>query len=121
MAKELDRAGIPVIHVAAIVPISLTVGANRIMPAVAIPHPLGNPELPPEEERLFRLELVKKALRALQTEIEKDKNSKPSEDSILEQEDYSAVCIFEDEKLAGNMRYIDRLIRRIDEVFRGRD
>ena len=71
MAKELDRVGIPVVHVAAIVPISLTVGANRIMPAVAIPHPLGNPELTPEEERLFRLKLVKKALRALQTEIEK--------------------------------------------------
>ncbi len=48
----------------------LTVGANRIVPAVAIPHPLGNPELPDNEERELRLNLVKKALRALQTEVE---------------------------------------------------
>jgi len=60
-----------VAHVASIVPISLTVGANRIVPAVAIPHPLGNPELPKDEERELRLNLVKKALRALQVEVEK--------------------------------------------------
>ncbi len=59
------------VHVATIVPISLTVGANRIVPAVAIPHPLGNPALPEDEERELRLNLVKKALRALQTEVEK--------------------------------------------------
>jgi len=60
-----------VVHVASIVPISLTVGANRIVPAVAIPHPLGNPELPEDEERELRLKLVKRALRALQTEVDK--------------------------------------------------
>jgi len=48
----------------------LTVGANRIVPAVAIPYPLGNPELPKDEERDLRLNLVKKALRALQTKVE---------------------------------------------------
>ena len=58
-------------HVASIVPISLTVGANRIVSAVAIPYPLGNPELPKDEERELRLNLVKKALRALQVEVEK--------------------------------------------------
>jgi glycine reductase len=68
--KEIDRAGLPVVHVAAIVPISLTVGANRIVPAVAIPHPLGNPALPRDEERRLRLSLVKKAIRALQAEVE---------------------------------------------------
>jgi len=60
-----------VVHIACIVPISLTVGANRIVPAVAIPHPLGNPELPEDEEGELRLNLVKKALRALQVEVEK--------------------------------------------------
>ena len=58
------------VHVATIVPISLTVGANRIVPAVAIPYPLGNPELSKDEERNLRLNLVKKALRALQTKVE---------------------------------------------------
>jgi len=63
--------GLPVVHMATIVPISLTVGANRIIPTVAIPYPLGNPELPKDEERELRLNLVKKALRALQVEVEK--------------------------------------------------
>ncbi len=52
-----------------IVPISLTVGANRIIPTIAIPHPLGDPELSPEEEKDLRMGLVKRALAALQTEV----------------------------------------------------
>ena len=51
MVKEIERAGIPVVHIATVVPISLTVGANRIVPAIAIPHPLGNPALTMEEEK----------------------------------------------------------------------
>lgn len=69
MVKEIERAGIPVVHVCTVVPISLTVGANRIVPAVAIPHPLGNPALPIEEERQLRRRLVMKALNALTTEV----------------------------------------------------
>jgi len=70
MVKEIEKAGLPVVHVCTVVPISLTVGANRIVPAVAIPHPLGNPELPPAEEKELRALLVEKALRALQTEVD---------------------------------------------------
>ncbi len=70
MVKEIEKAGLPVVHVCTVVPISLTVGANRIVPAVAIPHPLGNPELPPDEEKALRRALVEKALRALQVEVE---------------------------------------------------
>jgi glycine reductase len=69
MVKEIERAGLPVVHVCTIVPISLTVGANRIVPAVAIPHPLGDPTKPAEEEKELRRRLVMKALKALQTEI----------------------------------------------------
>ena len=69
MVKEIERAGLPVVHVCTIVPISLTVGANRIVPAVAIPHPLGDPTKPFEEEKERRRRLVMKALKALQTEI----------------------------------------------------
>jgi betaine reductase len=53
-----------------VVPISLTVGANRIVPTIAIPHPLGNPALPAEEEKEIRRKLVDKALKALSTEVE---------------------------------------------------
>ena len=70
MVKEIERAGIPVVHVCTVVPISLTVGANRIVPAVAIPHPLGNPALKPEDEYKLRRGLVRKALGALCTEVE---------------------------------------------------
>jgi len=70
MAKEIERAGIPVAHICSIITISQTVGANRIVPAVAIPHPLGNPRLPPDAEKALRRNLLKKALSALQTPIE---------------------------------------------------
>ena len=69
MVKEIERAGIPVVHVCTVTPISLTVGANRIVPAVAIPHPLGNPALSPEEAKKLRRKLVEKALDALQTDV----------------------------------------------------
>ena len=70
MAKEIERAGIPVVHVCSIITISQTVGANRIVPSVAIPHPLGNPKLPAAEEQELRRSLLMKALDALQTPIE---------------------------------------------------
>jgi len=57
------------VHMCTIVPISLTVGANRIVPTVAIPHPLGNPSLTKAEEKELRRTLVRKALRALETEV----------------------------------------------------
>ena len=70
MVKEIERAGIPVVHMCTVVPISLTVGANRIIPTIAIPHPLGNPALDSAEEKQLRRKLVEKALKALETEVE---------------------------------------------------
>jgi betaine reductase len=67
--KELERAGLPAVHVCSIVPISKTVGANRIVPAVAIPHPLGDPAESPEGERALRRRLIEKALNALETDV----------------------------------------------------
>ena len=69
MVKEIERSGLPVVHICTIVPISLTVGVNRIVPAVAIPHPLGDPTRTLAEEKIIRRKLVEKALRALQTEV----------------------------------------------------
>jgi glycine reductase len=51
------------------VPISKTVGANRIVPAIAIPHPLGDPDLPADEERSLRRRVVEQALTAIETEL----------------------------------------------------
>ena len=58
------------VHICSIVPISKTVGANRIIPAVAIPHPLGDPAKSREEEKALRRALVEKALRAMKTKVE---------------------------------------------------
>ena len=70
MVKEIERAGIPVVHVCTVTPISMTVGENRIVPAIAIPHPLGNPALDPAEEKELRRHIVEKALEALTTEVD---------------------------------------------------
>lgn len=69
MVKAIEAAGFPVVHMCTITPISLTIGANRIVPTVAIPYPLGNPELSDQDEYDLRYQLVEKALRALETEI----------------------------------------------------
>lgn len=69
MYKEIERAGFPIVHMCTVTPISKTVGANRIIPTIAIPHPLGNPELDKKEEYKLRTRLVDKALKALQTDI----------------------------------------------------
>jgi glycine reductase len=70
MLKEIERVGLPIVHMCTIVPISKTVGANRIVPTVAIPHPLGNPTLAPVDEKALRRKLVEKALRALETPVD---------------------------------------------------
>lgn len=53
-----------------VVPISLTVGANRIVPTVAIPFPLGNPKMEKADEKELRRKLVRKALKALETPVD---------------------------------------------------
>lgn len=71
MIKELeDVADVPAVHICTVVPISKTVGANRIVPAIAIPHPLGDPKMSPEEEKALRRQIVEKALKALTTDVE---------------------------------------------------
>jgi len=69
MVKEIEKSGIPVVHLCTIVPISKTVGANRIVPTIAIPYPLGNPTLTKKEEKELRRGIVEKAIIALETEI----------------------------------------------------
>ena len=70
MVKEIERVGIPVAHICTVVPISLTIGANRIIPAIGIPYPIGDPTLGEEASYKLRMKLVKKAFEALQTEVE---------------------------------------------------
>lgn len=70
MVKAIEEQGIPAVHVCTIVPISETVGANRILPSVAIPYPTGNPTLSKSEELALRKRLMLKALGALSQKID---------------------------------------------------
>ena len=69
MVKEIERVGLPIVHICTVVPISKTVGANRIVPAIAIPHPLGDPKLEEAEEYKLREKIVATALDALTQEV----------------------------------------------------
>jgi glycine reductase complex component B subunit gamma len=50
-------------------PVAVMVGANRIVPAAGIIHPLGNADLSAEDEKALRRRIVERALQALQTEV----------------------------------------------------
>lgn len=69
MVKGIEKYGLPVVHMATVVPISLTIGANRIIPGVGIPYPLGDPRLGDADSKKLRKKMVKRALRALSTPI----------------------------------------------------
>ena len=67
MVKGIEKYGIPVVHMCTVVPISRTIGANRIVPAIGIPYPLGDPTQGEAESYKIRERLVERALKALQT------------------------------------------------------
>ena len=69
MVKEIERYGLPIVHMSTITTISHSVGANRIVPTIAIPYPVGNPSLEPDKEFTLRQTLVRKAVNALGTEV----------------------------------------------------
>lgn len=69
MVKEFDRIGIPAVQICTILPIAQTVGSNRIVKAVAIPYPVGHPDMSENDERILRYEILENAIRSLETEI----------------------------------------------------
>ena len=70
MVKEIERYGIPIVHMSTITTISESVGANRIVPTIAIPHPVGDPSLSEQEEHDLRKDLVDRALDSLSKDVE---------------------------------------------------
>ena len=50
-------------------PVAVMVGANRVVSAAGIIHPLGNAELAPADEKALRRKIVERALEALRTEV----------------------------------------------------
>ncbi|AUN14888.1 hypothetical protein RSJ16_11920 [Paraclostridium sordellii] len=69
MVKEFEKSGFPIVQMCNLIPVAKTVGANRIVPTVSIPYPMGNPSKSKEEQFKLRYNMVGIALKALSTDI----------------------------------------------------
>jgi glycine reductase len=71
--------GIPVAMMTAIPVIPLTVGANRVIRGVRVPHVVGDPSLSVEKDREMAMKIVLTALRALETSVDGPTLFEPAE------------------------------------------
>ena len=69
MVKEFERAGFTIVQMCNLIPVASTVGANRMVPTISIPYPLGDPNTSKEEQWKLRYHRVGVALDALATDI----------------------------------------------------
>lgn len=69
MVKEIEKAGITIVQMANLIPVAMTVGANRMVPTISIPYPLGDPATTKEQQFKLRHHRVGVALDALTTPI----------------------------------------------------
>ncbi len=69
MAKEIERGGIPVSIMTAMPAIPLSVGANRVVRGVRVPHVCGDPALSEDKDRELGVRIVRTALRALSAPV----------------------------------------------------
>jgi hypothetical protein len=53
--------------------VAAQVGIGRIVGGNKFHYPVGQPELPPPEEKRWRVALVEKALAALETSVDREK------------------------------------------------
>ena len=65
IAKELERDGIPVVQCCNMTPVAHAVGVSRIMEAPSIKYPFGRPSVPLQEEKVARIEMLRRALKYL--------------------------------------------------------
>ena len=61
--------GIPVAMISAIYTLALNTGANRVIRGARIEHVCGDPDLGPEKDFAYGLQIVRTALEALQTPV----------------------------------------------------
>jgi len=69
MVKEFERAGFTIVQMCNLIPVASTVGANRMVPTISIPYPLGDPNTSAETQWKLRYHRVGVALDALATDI----------------------------------------------------
>lgn len=69
LAKEIEKRGIPVVLVTAMIPLAKQVGTNRIVKGVKIPHPWGDPTLNFAMNQKIEEKIFEAALELLQTKV----------------------------------------------------
>jgi len=70
MVKTLEKAGFPIVQMCNLIPVATTVGANRIVPTISIPYPLGDPSTSKEAQWKLRHHRVGVALDALTEDVQ---------------------------------------------------
>jgi len=70
MVKEIERAGFPIVQMCNLIPVASTVGANKIVPTISIPYPLGDPSTSKEQQWKLRYHRVGTALDALTVDVQ---------------------------------------------------
>lgn len=70
MTKEIERSGLPIVQVTNLVNIAEGIGVHRVLKGNSVLHVFGNPKLPKESEKEYRVEMVEKALELLTEEPE---------------------------------------------------
>lgn len=73
MNKAIESTGMPIVQLANLIPVSKTVGANKIVQTISIPYPFGDPATSESEQYKLRYSLVEKALNALTDDIKEPK------------------------------------------------
>ena len=68
MTKEIERAGIPIVHICNLINIAEGIGSNRILQGKSVLHALGDPTLSPDSEFAYRERMVEQALHMLEVQ-----------------------------------------------------
>jgi glycine reductase len=59
-----------VAQITSVVPVAQMVGSNRVIRGNGIVNPMGDPNLPPDEEKKLRERILRQAFEALQQEAD---------------------------------------------------
>lgn len=70
MVKEIDRAGIPIVHITNLTPVAKVTGSNRIIPGIGLVSPCSDPLLSDEEQKIMQKNFVERALKAITTDVD---------------------------------------------------
>ena len=69
MVKEIDRAGIPIVHITNLTPVAKVTGSNRIIPGIGLVSSCSDVLLSVEDQKIMQKKFMERALKAISTDI----------------------------------------------------